>query len=95
MHHIEIFNHIDAFSKRLRTGTYDVNLTILMAHTQKQLQALVKMKELLEDIRIVLILRSQNPENVSIGLKLYPRFMTYMNSNFADLEAVLGKMATM
>ena len=93
MHHIEIFHNIDAFSERLRNGTYDVNLAILMVHTKQKLKSLVKMKELLETLRIVLILPSQNPENVSIGHKLYPRFMTYMNGNFTDLEAVLGKMA--
>ena len=66
-----------------------------MAHTQKQLQSLVKMKELLEDIRIILILPEQSNESASIVWKLYPRFISYMNGNFADIEAVLGKMATM
>ncbi len=50
------------------------------------------MKDLIGDIRIILILPDTEGDTISLGHKLYPRFASYADGNFKDVAAVLEKM---
>jgi hypothetical protein len=77
--------------KRLR-GRVDV--AILMADSRRQLLEILSLNDLLENVRIILVLPDHVRDTVSKGLQLRPRFVEYMDSNFGDVAAVLNKMKT-
>jgi hypothetical protein len=77
--------------KRLR-GRVDV--AVLLADSQKQLLEILSLNDLLENVRIILVLPDHVRDTVSKGLQLRPRFVEYMDGNFDDIAAVLNKMKT-
>ena len=89
---IEIYRNIDSFTKRLRKPTFDIDISILMAANKKQFSDLLFIKEALRDIKIILILPDRESDTISRGHKLYPRFVSYIDSDFKEVGAVLEKM---
>lgn len=89
---LEIFRTIDSLSRRLRQPLNDVAIAVLLATKRKDLLKLLSIKDLFDDIKIILILPDSNKDTISLGYKLYPRFVSYADSNFMDVAAVLEKM---
>ena len=89
---IEIFRTTEDLTSRLRQFRHNLEVAVLMASSLKDLQYLVSIQNLFGDIRIILILPDRDQETVSLGHKLYPRFLSYIDGNFADVAAVLTKM---
>ena len=75
--------------KRLR-GHVDV--AIFMAESQEQLLDILSLHDLLENVRIILVLPDRVHDTTSKGLLLRPRFMEYVDGNFENIAAVLNKM---
>jgi len=88
----EIFKTIDGLTHRLRQSKYDVALTILLAVTREELMDLLSIRDLLLDVRIILILPDREEDNVSIGHSLHPRYLSYVDNDLRDVAAVLEKM---
>jgi len=53
---------------------------------------LVEYQEWLWDHRLILVLPDDDMETISLGHALRPRFVTYAESDFIDISAVLGKI---
>ena len=83
---------IDTLSLKLRKSLGDLTIAVLLAESQEELLEFISIKNWLEDIRIILILPDREKDTISIGLKLYPRFFSYADSNLQDVDAVLKKM---
>ena len=67
-------------------------IAILLAASKEELQELVSVGELLEDIRIILVLPDTDRDTVANAHILRPRYLTYVDSDFSDVAAVLSKM---
>lgn len=89
---IEIYRSIDSLVQRLRKPTFDMDISILIAVNKKQLSDLLFIKEEFRDIKIILILPDRESDTISRGHKLYPRFVSYIDSDFKEVGAVLEKM---
>ena len=89
---IELFRSIDSLSRRLCVATYNLNVAVLLASSRKDLSEILSIRDLFRDIRIILILPDRDRDTISQGHKLYPRFLSYVDDNFADVAAVLEKM---
>jgi hypothetical protein len=63
-----------------------------LAVSGEDLQGLFSIRDLFDDIPMILILPDRKRDTISKGQKLYPRFATYMDGNFSDLALVLAKM---
>lgn len=88
----EIYATIEDLSFRLRQPMFDVALAILLASSNSDLLDLLLLRDLLLDVRIILILPDRRRDTISIGHSLYPRFLSYVDSDFKDVAAVLDKM---
>lgn len=55
---------------------------------------ILSLREFLHDRRIILVLPDSEPETVSLGHILRPRFITYGDSDYMDVSAILGKWGT-
>lgn len=88
----EIYQSIEIFSERLRSPARCGCIAVLLADSASGLMEMLSIKELLKDIRIILVLPNRAIETVSTGYKLHPRFLSYADSDFKDVAAVLRKM---
>ncbi len=90
--HIESYRTIECLSKRLRRFSDNPFITVILAASRKELTDIYLINDLLNNIPIILILPDRGRDTVSKGYKLYPRFVSYIDSSFKDVAAVLGKM---
>jgi len=91
-HQGEFCQTIDTLSQKLHQPKSDSSIAVLLAGTQKELVDILSIGNLLERIRIILILPDSNKDTISKGHTLLPRFLTYVDGNFSWVTAVLEKM---
>jgi hypothetical protein len=89
---IEVLGTIHSLSDRLRRPTDAVDVAILLAANRDELGEFLSVNDFLSDLRIILILPDRGEDTVAKGHTLRPRFLSYADSNFTDVAAVLGKM---
>ncbi len=89
---IEIYRSIDGLLKGVRKAGYGKGIGVLLVSSEADLEDILSVKEQLRDLRIILILPDRSEKSVSKGHKLYPRFLSYADSDFKDVSSVLKKM---
>ena len=89
---IKTFRTLDSLSQRLLHPKNDHDIVVLLAKSEKELRELVHMDDLLDDLRVILILPNREDGTIAEGHTLRPRFITYTDSNFIDVAGVLSKM---
>jgi hypothetical protein len=88
----EIYRNLESLIQRLRRPTQLLDVSILLANSRTDFLDLLSIRDLLLNLRIILILPDGNTETITRGHTLFPRFLTYANSDFKDVAAVLKKM---
>ena len=68
-------------------------IAVLIAADQNDLRNILSFHPQLDGIRIILVLPNSDKEEIALGAKLYPRYISYMDSDFNDVFAVLKKMS--
>ena len=58
----------------------------------QRLKEMEPVREVMSDIRTVIILPNQKQEIVTLGLSYYPNYLSYNVGDFGDVVAVLRKM---
>ena len=91
-HRIEVEQTLEALSERFHYPMIDRTIVVLVAENRERLEKLISMKDLMSDVPILLILPDRKRSTISTGHRLYPRFVTYVDSDFSDLVSVLGKL---
>ena len=89
---LEIFYSIEGLSERLSQSARGNCTAVILAENISDLENIFTLKNLLKDIRIILILPDRSDEVISMGYKLHPRFLSYMDGEFSDVAVVLKKM---
>lgn len=88
----EIYQTIDSLSRRLHQPIHNFGIAILLAATREELQDILSLRDLLSDVRSILVLPDREGDTIAQGHTLSPRFVTYTDSDFVELAAVLSKM---
>jgi hypothetical protein len=89
---INIISKIDALSRALCQPRYSAAIAILLTSSGKDLLDIISLRDLLLDLKIILVLHNSDPDTVSKGHILRPRFMSDCHDNFQDVAAVLKRM---
>jgi len=89
---IEVYRTINSLSRRLLHSTESRVVAVLLAASREHLSELISINDMLSKASIILILPDSEPETVALGHILLPRFLSYNNSDFMDVAAVLSKM---
>ena len=90
---IEIYRTIDLLSLRLHQPVMESCIFVILAPNVQQLDEMRTLREMLQERRLILILPDGEPMTISMAHFLRPRFLTYADSDFVEVLAVLGKMA--
>ena len=88
----EIYRTIDRLSHRLRRPRYNLAVAVLLVASREDLLELLSIRNLLDGIRIILVLPDREGDTIAKGHRLYPRFLTYADSDLLDVAAVMSKM---
>lgn len=88
----EIFHSLENLTTRLAQPKNNQTAVVLHAATAKELGQILSIYDFLQDIKLILILPDREEPAVAKGHKLHPRFLSYADSDFADIGAVLNKM---
>ena len=89
---VETYWTMSSFARMLRQPKSDVAVAVLLAATKEELSEILSIKDLMLNLRIILILGDAEEDTIAKGHKLRPRFLTYSDSDSADVAAVLSKM---
>lgn len=89
---LTVYHRIEDLCSGIRQMPWGSSIMVLLASNTKELAEIIALKGLFLERRIVLILPDRKKENISRGHTLYPRFLSYMDSDFRDVRAVLNKM---
>lgn len=87
---MEVCRSLACLSQRLKEPTFERELAVIVAATREELDGLLAIRDLLQDIRIILVLPDHESDTVSQGHKLSPRFVSYIDRDFWDVVAVLS-----
>jgi len=91
--HLEAFHTIPDLSQRLQGPAFNFPIVVLLVTNREDLESIIAIQDLLFDFRIVLILPDKEDDMMALGHILRPRFVSYRDSSFQDVGAVLNKMA--
>jgi len=89
---VETFHTISQLSDRLHKPALNFPIVVLLAVNREDLESIVVIQDLLFDFRIVLVLPDKDDDTLALGHTLRPRFVSYQDSSFQDVGAVLSKM---
>ena len=90
--YVDTYHTISGLSERLHRPPLNFPIVILLAMNREDLDNIVAIQNLLFDYRIVLILPDREEDTMALGHTLRPRFVSYRDSSFKDVGAVLNKM---
>ncbi len=76
----------------LQQPTMKPRITLIAVSSRRELDDLEEYQHIIGDMRTILILPDRTKATVTQALRLYPRFITYPDGDFRDLEAILHKM---
>ena len=89
---LEVYTNLEGFSDRLRKPMDDIPVAVILAASENDLLTILSISHLLYDVRFILVLPDREDPTVAIGHSLRPRFLSYTDSDFREVTAVLGKM---
>ena len=89
---LEMYRTFDSLLCRLCQPSNHLDIAVLAATDGEELLQILSLRDLLSDIRLILILPDGKPDTISKAHSLGPRFMTYLDSNMTELQGVLSKM---
>lgn len=69
------------------------DIIILYAHSESDMDAFLKIRNLMQDIKLILVLSEESADLIIKGHLLRPRFLDIIEgNNFTNVNAVLSKM---
>lgn len=90
---MEIYQSVESLSLRLRQPANNGPIAaVLLAAKRGDLTELLSIRDLLRDIRIILVLPDRDEDTIAKAHTLRPRFVSYSDGNFTDVCSVLGRM---
>jgi hypothetical protein len=89
---VEEYHSLDGLSKGLRRPLMGRAIAVLAARDLADQIGLLSIGDLLGEIPLILVFPDRDRNTVSAGHALRPRFVTFADSDFSDVGAVLGKM---
>ena len=78
--------------RRLCRPRNGLAIAVLVAATGEELLGFLAMRDLLDDLRIILVLPDRSKETIAAAHRMAPRFLSYVDSGPEEVEAVLERM---
>ena len=86
---IAIHRNLDKFSDRLRQQGNDKTIPNILAPKEEDLLDIYFIKHLFCKTPFILLLPDRKKDTMAVGYRCKPRFMFYMDTNFAEITEAL------
>jgi hypothetical protein len=90
---IEIFRVFADLRRRLLIPLSDIRVAVLCCQTKTDLKEISSLGDLLQELKIILILPDDDLDTIAKAHSLRPRYLSWVDQNFIDIGAVLKRMA--
>jgi hypothetical protein len=90
---VERFQSLKYFQERLRMPVEPDSIAVLFAANQSELRWMQRLRGLLPEIYVILVLPDRAKRTIELAHLLLPRFLSQKSDDFSLLGHVLGKMA--
>jgi hypothetical protein len=91
---IELYRTLEDFSLRLKHPVPPNSIVLLAPGSRQELLRILSTRDLLHDLRTIVIVPDHETETVAIAHQFRPRYLAYLNGGFGEVAAVVGKMIT-
>jgi len=89
---LEIYRSIEELVHGLyRLNSYNTIL-LLQAKDREELSRIVSLRDLLQGLRVILLIPDREGDTISLAHRLRPRFLSNSEKDFSDTFSVLQKM---
>ncbi len=89
-----LYSTIEDLAGALLKASNTSTIILLHASSDEDLLQLLELRELLLDKKIILILSDRDHNTISMGHALRPRLMSFHDSDFFEVAAVLTRMVS-
>jgi hypothetical protein len=89
---IEVFTTISDMAKRLYPFGHENRMVIFLASNREELLEIFSISNLLRRLRSILVLPDRSPDTLKLGYLLEPRFISYVDSGFFEIQAMIGQI---
>ncbi len=89
---VQTSNSITTLSKILRQPMNRISVIVILISSNNELTDFINLVSFFDNIRVILILPDREKKTFSLGLKLYPSFISYIDNGANDTCAVLQKI---
>ena len=87
--HLEVLRSRRGLLKRLHQPIFFIDVAVLVFSNPQELREMVALNYLFGNLRLILILPDHHAETIALGHKLYPRFISFADSDLEDVRMVL------
>lgn len=88
----DFIQSIKELTRLLRQPVFNPVIMVLICFGRDDLREIMSLRNLLEDMRIIMIVPDMHPDTVSQARALRPKFLCELSSDFIDVAAVLRRM---
>ncbi len=89
---IEVYRSIEELAHGLhRLYDYDT-IAILRSRNREELLRIISLRDLLQGLRVILLVPDREEETIALAHRLRPRFLSNSESDFSDTISVVQKM---
>jgi hypothetical protein len=89
---IKIFQKFDGFHRKLHQYRYARPVAILLIANKEELLNVLSFKDLLQEVRLVLILPDRKEDTIAIGQCLSPSLLCFSDSKLNEIYSILVKI---
>jgi len=89
---LEIYGSIEDLTRGIHRLCDHRTIILLRARNREELLRIVSFGDLLQDLRLVLLIPDREEDTISLAHRLRPRFLSNCENNFSDAMNVLRKM---
>jgi hypothetical protein len=89
---IEIYSKVDSLSNKLHQTMDPLPVAVLLISRKEELVKILSIQKQFRNVRIILILPDRKDDTIALAHRLRPRLLTYTDSSFEEVFAVLVKM---
>lgn len=91
---LQVYKNFEELTLRLHKPKRDCRVMVLLPADKNELLSFLLIRDMLADVPIILILPDQSKEIIDMGYKLFPRFISYKDSDLTDVSGVINRILT-
>ena len=83
------YHGLDSFGRMVSPTTKESTVAVIMVGEKKELSLLYETKGVWDRVKTILVLHDDDQEIINLGLLLHPIFITYIDSDFSEVAAIM------